>query len=100
MIASATALGRTTAMISQDSGAESGLTQIFIAINFRAAVDPEKADEILNTSVDYMLGSTPVDPENPVRYPGQNVEKTRARNLENGVPIHEETWEKILNYIG
>ena len=100
MIAAATALGRTTAMISADNRGESGLTQIFIAINFRAAVDPEKADEILDTSVDYMLGSIPVDPDTPVRYPGQNVEKTRKRNLENGVPIHEETWEKILNYIG
>ena len=100
MIAAATALGRTTAMIAAGSATEHGLTQIFIAINFRAAVDAEKADEILDTSVDYMLGSTPVDPENPVRYPGQNVEKTRKRNLENGVPIHEETWEKILNYIG
>jgi len=100
MIAAATALGRTTAMISADTRGESGLTQIFIAINFRAAVDPEKADEILDTSVEYMLGSIPVDPDTPVRYPGQNVEKTRKRNLENGVPIHEETWEKILNYIG
>jgi len=34
-----------------------------------------------------------------VRYPGQNITKTRARNLENGVPIHEETWEKILEYV-
>ena len=100
MIAAATALGRTTAMIAGDSATEHGLTQIFIAINFRAAVDADKADEILDTSIDYMLGSTPVDPENPVRYPGQNVEKIRLRNLENGVPIHEETWEKILGYIG
>lgn len=100
MIASATALGRTTAMIAADSSVEHGLTQIFIALNFRAAVDAERADEILDTAVDYMLGSTPVDPKNPVRYPGQNVKKTRRKNLENGVPIHEETWEKILKYIG
>ena len=100
MIASATALGRTTAMIAEDSNVEHGLTQIFIALNFRAAVDAKRADEILDTAVDYMLGSTPVDPQKPVRYPGQNVEKTRRKNLENGVPIHEETWEKILKYVG
>lgn len=100
MIAAATALGRTTAMIAADSNVEHGLTQIFIALNFRAAVDAKRADEILDTAVDYMLGSTPVDPKNPVRYPGQNVEKTRRKNLENGVPIHEETWEKILKYVG
>lgn len=100
MIASATALGRTTAMIAADSNVEHGLTQIFIALNFRAVVDAKRADEILDTAVDYMLGSTPVDPKKPVRYPGQNVEKTRRKNLENGVPIHEETWEKILKYVG
>ena len=100
MIASATALGRTTAMIAADSNVEHGLTQIFIALNFRAAVDAKRADEILDTAVDYMLGSTPVDSKNPVRYPGQNVEKTRRRNLEHGVPIPEETWEKILKYVG
>ena len=100
MIAAATALGRTTAMIAADSATECGLTQIFIAINFRAAVDGDRADEILDTAVDYMLTSAPADPESPVRYPGQNVAKTRAKNLERGVPIHEETWEKILNYIG
>ena len=99
MIASAAALGRTTAMISADPQHERGLTQIFIAINFRAAVDAEKADELMDSAVDYMLSSTSVDPENPVRYPGQNIAKTRARNLENGVPIHEETWEKILEYV-
>lgn len=100
MIAAAAALGRTTAMISTDARHERGLTQIFIAINFRAAVDPEKADELMDSAIDYMLGSTPVDPDVPVRYPGQNIAKTRAKNLENGVPIHEETWEKILEYIG
>ena len=99
MIASATALGRTTAMVAADSHTEYGITQIFIAINFRAAVDPEKADEILDTAVDYLLGSTPVDPEKPVRYPGQNTAKIRETNLSRGVPIHEETWEKILAYV-
>lgn len=99
MIASATALGRTTAMVAADSHTEYGITQIFIAINFRAAVDPEKADEILDTAVDYLLGSTPVDPEKPVRYPGQNTAQIRETNLSRGVPIHEETWEKILAYV-
>ena len=100
MIASAAALGRTTAMISEDMRHERGVSQIFIALNFRAAVDAEKADELMDSAVDFMLASTPVDPESPVRYPGQNIAKIRAKNLENGVPIHEETWEKILNYIG
>lgn len=100
MIAAATALGRTTAMVAADSSTEHGISQMFIAINFRAAVDPARADEILDTAVDSLLSSTPVDPKSPVRYPGQNTAEIRARNLREGVPIHEETWEKILKYVG
>ena len=98
MMASAVAMGRTTAMIAA-SGVECGLTQMFIAINFRAVADPKKTDEILDSAVDFMLASESVDPKNPVRYPGQNIMKIRARNLENGVPIHEETWNSILEYV-
>jgi 3-dehydro-L-gulonate 2-dehydrogenase len=99
MIAAATALGRTTAMVAADSKTEHGITQMFIAINFRAAVDPARADEILDTAVESLLSSTPVDPKNPVRYPGQNTLMIRERNLREGVPIHEETWEKIAKYV-
>lgn len=98
MIAAATALGRTTAMVAADSETEHGITQMFIAINFRGAVDPARADEILDTAIESLLSSTPVDPEHPVRYPGQNTAQIRARNLEAGVPIHEETWAKIMKY--
>ena len=99
MIAAATALGRTTAMVASDSSTEHGVSQIFIAINFRAVVDSERADEILDTAVDYMLSATPVEAGRPVRYPGQNTAKTREKNLADGVPIHQETWEKITKFI-
>lgn len=99
MIAAATAMGRTTAMISAAPGHERGLTQIFIAINFRAISDPEKTDEILDGAVNYMLSSAPADLAHPVRYPGQNTAKIREENLKNGVPIHKETWNAIISYI-
>lgn len=99
MIAAATALGRTTAMVAADSSTEHGITQMFIAINFRAAVDPARADEILDTAVESLLSSTPVDPDSPVRYPGQNTAMIREKNRAEGVPIHEETWEKITRYV-
>ena len=100
MIAAATALGRTTAMVAADSNTEHGISQIFIAINFRAAVDPARADEILDTAIESLLSSAPVNPEHPVRYPGQNTDAIREKNLREGVPIHQETWEKILDYAG
>jgi len=100
MIAAGVSLGRTTAMVAADSKTEHGISQIFIAINFRAAVDEDRADEILDTAVDALLSSTPVDAENPVRYPGQNTGAIREKNLARGVPVHEETWEKIINFVG
>ena len=35
----------------------------------------------------------------PVRYPGQNLEQTVRRNLENGVPVNEATWRKIEAFL-
>ena len=98
MIAAATALGRTTAMIASAPGHENGLTQIFIAINFRALWPEDEIEKTLDSAVDYMLSSEPIDTAHPVRYPGQNTASIREENLKNGVPIHEETWNRILDY--
>ena len=100
LIASAVSMGRSVSAISRDPfGTEHGLTQTFIAINFRGAVDAERADEILDDAVNFLLSSTPVDPDSPVRYPGQNIAAIREKNVKNGTPIHEETWQKVLDFI-
>lgn len=100
MIAAGVSLGRTTALVAADSNTEHGISQIFIAINYRAIADADSADEIFNSAIESLLSSTPVDPASPVRYPGQNTRAIREKNAAEGVPIHAETWESIIKYIG
>lgn len=92
----ALSLGRTVSVIRRDSLPERGLSQVFIALNFRALVDPAQADRLLDEELDDLLGSTPVPGGAPVRYPGQNREATARENLERGVPVNEQTWDKVL----
>jgi LDH2 family malate/lactate/ureidoglycolate dehydrogenase/predicted dehydrogenase len=75
---------------------ESGVTQIFIAI------DPSKfsSRDIIDQAVDEILGfyiSAEKSGADEIIYPGQRIVKTRAENLKNGVPIEKRIWEKVNN---
>lgn len=95
MIAAGLSMGRTVEAIGRPDQGESGLSQVFMAINYEGVVGKEAAQQRFDEAVDALLSSTPVDPEHPVRYPGQNVAKVAAKNMETGLPIHEETWATI-----
>jgi 3-dehydro-L-gulonate 2-dehydrogenase len=71
----------------QDS--ERNLSQVFIAIN--ASFSPS----ILKNILDDFHSSTPETPGKRVRYPGENVLKTRAKNLLEGVPVSSSIWDEI-----
>jgi 3-dehydro-L-gulonate 2-dehydrogenase len=71
----------------QDS--EKNLSQVFIAIN--ASFSPG----ILKSILDDFQSSTPETPGKKVRYPGENVLKTRAKNLLDGVPVSKAIWDEI-----
>lgn len=92
----ALSMGRTVSVIRRDSLPERGLSQVFIAFNFRALVDPGTVDRLLDEELDDLLGSTPAPGAEPVRYPGQNREAIARENLSRGVPVNEQTWEKIV----
>ncbi len=92
----ALSLGRTVSVIRKDPLPERGLTQVFVAFNFRALVDAAQADRLLDEELEDLLGSTPAPGGAPVRYPGQNRESIIHENLTRGVPINEQTWEKVL----
>ena len=91
-------LGRTVSAITNDSTSENGLSQVFIAINYRSLVDEAQSDALMDEAIAFLLSSTPADEAAPVRYPGQNRQATIARNLKNGVPVNTETWERIEQY--
>ena len=96
MIAAGTSLGRTVSMIGPAGPTERGLTQTYIVINYAGLVSEEEAQARFDSAVDALLASEPVDPEKPVRAPSGNIQKTVERNLKNGLPVNDKTWEKIL----
>ena len=72
---------------------ESGVSQVFICIR---QDDPELSAGLIEQILDYTKSSPPLDPEAPVSYPGENTLKTRMRNLNNGIPVDEEIWERVV----
>lgn len=97
LIAAGVAMGRTTYALGQSGGEEAGLTQIFIAINYKALVDEAQVEASFDDAINYVLASHPIEGER-IRYPGQSVARYREENTRKGIPINEATWEKVLAF--
>lgn len=78
-------------------GDEIGLTQIMIAIDPTKANTPEVTDNIVNEIINDIKSSEPVKEGGEVFYPGEIELNTRKDNLENGIPVIDEVWEKIVS---
>ena len=97
LMTSMLSLGRTSLEIGKPSDGEIGLSQIFICMNPSAVVDMDKAEEQMEKTIEFLNALEPMPGMSPVRAPGQNLAKTRARNLERGIPVTEDTWQKICD---
>ena len=97
MMVSMLSLGRTSLEIGDPSKGEKGMSQLFICMNPAAVVDMDKAEAQMEKTIAFLNGLEPKEGSRGVHAPGQNLEKTRKRNLENGIPVTEETWQKILD---
>lgn len=82
--------GKSTSKISEHEK-EWGVSQVFICLK----TDTEQNERLINEILDYTKSSNPVDGEQ-VSYPGENMLKTRERNLRDGIPVNEEIWERVL----
>ncbi len=95
MLAAMLSGGQATHQIPQIPNRDSGVSQIFLAIDpssFAARPDLSRiADGILNS----LREATPIDPATPVRYPGEQTFQLREENLRLGVPVDPEAWSKL-----
>jgi 3-dehydro-L-gulonate 2-dehydrogenase len=80
------------------NGDEYGLSQVFLCFDpFKLELMDwmeEKTDSILDN-----LKNSAVFEGEAVRFPGEKVMETRAKNLSNGIPVAESTWSKILKHL-
>ena len=68
---------------------ETNLSQVFICI------ESFSNDALVKNILEDFKSSLPENPDRPVRYPGENVLKTREKNLVEGVPVLRSIWDEI-----
>ena len=97
LMTSMLSLGRTSLEIGTPADGEKGMSQMFVCMNPAAVVDMDKAEAQMEKTIAFLNALEPKDGVHGVHAPGENLGKTRARNLERGIPVTEETWQKILD---
>ena len=96
IIASTLSLGKNTFAIGKQSKDEYGISQIFIAIDPLILGEPVEYEKIIENTISSLRGSTPMKGNGEVYYPGERTLKSRKENLELGVPVEEDIWNKVL----
>lgn len=96
MAAAMMALGRATHQISTDPLLETGISQMFFALDPAAFGPAPHLDQIADEVVASLHNARPVAPETKVRYPGENTLRIREENIRLGLPVEPALWEKIL----
>jgi 3-dehydro-L-gulonate 2-dehydrogenase len=94
MIVATLADGNTVTDIGRLSNDEYALSQVFIAIDLNCI--PMKNERVVQTIIDDIKTSKKVDENQEIFYPNEMSYSVRSNNLKNGIPIHEDIWEKIL----
>ena len=95
LIAAALSGGQTTKDISKTEY-ETGLSQIFIAIDMKRNLGSTDMMKMIDDTIEYYKSGEVVNENEPVLYPGERVFKVREENMRNGVEVEKEIWERIL----
>lgn len=95
-IAATTALGRATHQIAADPLLETGISQVFLAVNPAALGGAEQLERIADEIVASVHGSRPAEAGSKLRYPGERTLRLREENQRLGVPVDPILWEQIL----
>ena len=98
MLAAILSGGLATHQIPCDPLRESGLSQVFLAIDPTAIADPQELNHIAEGILDSLRQATPADPARAIRYPGEHTLQLRKENLRLGVPVDPEIWRQLLAF--
>lgn len=95
LIAAALSGGQTTAQIGNT--VERSVSQVFIAISLASLPDREEIEHKISASLADIKHSTPLERDNPVRFPGERRKILRKENLRDGIPVDDKIWQKICS---
>ena len=97
MIAAMTSLGKATHQLEADPLRETGLSQVFLAVNPNAMRGASDGEQIADDIVASLHDCTPAESGETVRYPGERTLSTRVENRKMGLPVEPALWTQILS---
>ncbi len=78
---------------------ETGISQVFLCIDPDVYGDKSLQEKLLNEIIDYTHNVPPMHPGDRIYYPGERASQTKAKNLEQGIPVSEEVWKQVLGLL-
>jgi 3-dehydro-L-gulonate 2-dehydrogenase len=95
LLAAMLSQGRATHQLIKDPLRESGLSQVFLAMNPAALGSASETSRIADEIVASLHGCKPAEKGRKVRYPGERTFETRAENRRLGLPVEAALWAEI-----
>lgn len=95
MVVSALSMGKSTADMRMSSR-DTGISQVFIAINPETYAGENYADDYIESMSEYIKTSSKAVGAADILYPGERTVKERLENLKEGIPVNQEIWETVL----
>lgn len=75
---------------------EKQVSQTFITFDMTKLQNHSTIHSLINSIIDDLHDSQPINEGDRVFYPGERMLKTRNKNLEEGIPAEPKFWEQVL----
>jgi 3-dehydro-L-gulonate 2-dehydrogenase len=75
---------------------EFGVSQLFFAFDLGQISDADERARAIKDVTDSLGETAPIESGGQVFYPGQQTWMRREENLEKGIPVDPDTWERII----
>ena len=89
--------GLATHQIPTDPERETGISQVFIAINLSALDRNGYAERLADQIIESL--QAPSKDSVHIRYPGEKTLQTRKENMERGIPVEEAVWDEVRSLL-
>ena len=89
--------GLATHQIDHSPDHETGLSQLFLAIDPTHLADPELMASTAASAIADLHAAAPTTPGQPPRYPGEQTLLLREENLRLGIPVDEQIWQTLTS---
>ncbi|MEG1641096.1 MAG: Ldh family oxidoreductase, partial [Ruthenibacterium sp.] len=95
LVVTCASLGNNTKKL-DEIGADMSISQMYLAINFAALGEVETARGLCSETLAYIKDTELAPGVESVRFPGEALIKNKKENLESGIPVREDMWERLL----